>query len=191
LDTLESRLRILEHKILSEKLQTNLSALDNNPKSLLVQVESVADRLRDQFNQRLPLKEFHEKYEKFEAILTLDDYLFERNHLPPEAKAEMLILAEPDMTAALEQLKEVRDLEKHVNSKELQDVEKIIPSLHEVEAKHDSQVAHVEELSRRLTALLASYNDTVHTLSEVFINWHHSLRAFEARVESLERTRNK
>ncbi|RKP05709.1 hypothetical protein THASP1DRAFT_32451 [Thamnocephalis sphaerospora] len=174
--------------------------------TLLERVPVLQDRMRDQVAHRQALSDALEKYAACRSYLALSDTsppaetsetssapnasttaVFERNALTVDAKAHLLAEVAPEWLRTQALLEEAREAQTALNPPEFQQVQSLAPRLEAVSAVSAAQDKRAEAANGKLDALLAEYNDTVQTLSQLFIHWDRLLEDLDARVRVAER----
>jgi hypothetical protein len=186
--SLDKRLLLLEQRIISNKT-TYGDQIQNNAIPLSLQIKSIHDRIRDICTQRTLLKDFDHKYSKYANLLVNDDYVFMRQILPPEAKAEMVLVAESDFVGAAESLDEVKQLEAYINTAELASVSQYLDTVQSIQDRYAADVQVHHDTMNKLSGLIDAYNQSITILSELFITWDHTLKNMEHRLDAVEKAR--
>jgi hypothetical protein len=122
-------------------------------------------------------------------LLVKDDYVFMRQILPPEAKAEMVLVAESDFVGAAESLDEVKQLEAYINKAELASVSQYLDTVQSIQDRYAADVQVHHDTMNKLSGLIDAYNQSITILSELFITWDHTLKNMEHRLDAVEKAR--
>jgi hypothetical protein len=183
---LEERLRYLERLIVEDS-----AALPTEQEALVFRVANVQMELTNIIYERKALHEFLDKYEKHEHYLSpsLSPLALERQILTVEAKSEIILASEQDLTRFADETTHIKSLEHVVGGVDLKSLEAALPQLYPLEQTHHDQVALTDHLSRRVSELTNAYNALINTLSEIFIAWDHILSSAETQVAATERER--
>ncbi|KAK9712932.1 hypothetical protein K7432_006822 [Basidiobolus ranarum] len=191
--TLNLRLQHLEECVLRTSDSKNVkafdleTALEENPSSLLTRVEELEEKLRKELSQKKYLVDFLQKFESLKDLLEVNQLELERNLLTPAAKTEIILGSENELSKLANTLSDIESLEKFINPPAFQNVNQFEPTLKALGKVHIEQTELIEQLNSRVTNMLDVYNNTVNTLSEIFISWDSLLSVLEAKVSSLER----
>merc|ERR1711973_151742 len=113
----------------------------------------------------------------------LETYLspefLEKVSLSDDAKADIIIAGESQIKQCIDQLKDVEDLKKIVNTEHLSDLPTLSAKLEPLVEIHLQQQEENAVLTERLSTLLIAYNNIINVLSKQFIQWDGVLSQME------------
>ncbi|CAG8551631.1 9212_t:CDS:2 [Ambispora leptoticha] len=163
----------------------------NETLSLLRRVDEVKKQFQTIIRERDGLKSFLEQYDQVSEFVSpfKDAVDMERAILTTEAKAEIIVASEEELSALAENYKQIEELQKIIDSEEFKGLDRFFPLLTPIETSHVNQAARTNEVSARITHLLDRYNGIINTLSEIFIAWDSILTIIDAEISALERTK--
>lgn len=196
LSTLEFRVHHMEKSIFGYDTRSNKVLAYERLKEQLTLLKRV-DEIKKEFNAIIRdgadgLKSFLEIYDQVSDLVSpfKDSALaMERTILTPEAKAEIISSSAEELEIVAENLKQIDELQGVIDSPEFKGLDKLFPQITPIETKNIEQVAKTNEVSDRVTYLMDRYNDTINTLSEIFISWDHILSTLDTNVSALERAK--
>ncbi|KAI7856826.1 hypothetical protein BDC45DRAFT_566887 [Circinella umbellata] len=184
----EARLRHLEYILAG---QTNIPR--NTKTSTTKRIDELKKELYTLYKTNKPIKEFMERYDTHVKLLDPADstLAMERELLTTDTKLELLLAASDDLEKFAAQVRQVKSLEHVVSGSEYDALDTLGPQLSPLEAKHAEQAKQLDDITKRISQSMDSYNGIVNTLSEIFISWDDILSTMETHVTALERQRAK
>ncbi|KAJ1927161.1 hypothetical protein IWQ60_003172 [Tieghemiomyces parasiticus] len=159
------------------------SALPSVPERL----EHAEHQFRNLTKKVLFIDEFLVKYESVRHLVEEDNLDAAAERLSLSAKLEILQSASGAMTTLFDQLREMENLTKFVNPPEFEAMVARTSDVRELATRHQEQAVAYQQLSAHVIGLIDTYNNTVNSLSEVFLMWDSALAKLEAKVRVLEK----
>ncbi|KAI9597363.1 hypothetical protein BDF19DRAFT_434832 [Syncephalis fuscata] len=187
------------------------SPVDPATKSLMDRLTAVREAIESQLSHRQVIKDLWDHYETCRPLIIhsinaktgttgttgvpiedtedkADDKLqFERAVLSIDARAHLLAETADEWIRTVSLLEEASEKQANINSVEFQQVSKFTPRLKTVSATNTVLIEQSKKLDAKLGQLLTEYNDTIHTLSQLFLHWNQMLDDLDARVSLAER----
>lgn len=116
------------------------------------------------------------------AMSILNARSFDDAVLPTSAKEEIILSAESALREIGNQLQELDKLGDFLNTPAQQDLPSLFSKISPLEQAHISSRDDLEGISKRSSALLASYNEIVALLSRKFVLWDQVVSSLERKV---------
>ncbi|KAJ1994356.1 hypothetical protein H4R33_000317 [Dimargaris cristalligena] len=186
-ELLEFRLRQLETLLLVTQERAAVDQANSSERHLTSRLAALETQFRHHTKRNFSIDEFIQKYEAMKPFLDNHSLEMEAERLPAEAKLEILMSSETELTQVCQQLAELEPLQKYVNPPEFGKAAQCAPAVEELVTKHRSQAQEHQSASQQLLQIIDAYNTTVNSLSEMFLTWDGTLAEIEGQIRALEK----
>ncbi|KAI8053468.1 hypothetical protein BDF22DRAFT_743400 [Syncephalis plumigaleata] len=197
-----------EHEQSDEKADNAETATsdDATAKDLVARLVAVRKHIKSQLEHRQAIVDLWKRYEICRPLLTepiannvSEDNAdseevkrevkmqFENSALSLDARIQLLMETSDDWMRTVALLEEASTKQVCISPSEFQHISALIPQLKSVSTANGALIEQSKQLDGRLDQLLAEYNDTIHTLSQLFLHWNQMLDDLETRVCIAER----
>ncbi|XP_020915749.1 dynactin subunit 3 [Exaiptasia diaphana] len=178
LSIVEKRLQEIERRVLSSeedlKRFQNESCLDT-----LGRVQNELQRLASKYQR---ISETWKKMKDLENFLSAE--FMDKVALDDDSKADIVISGENQLRLCCEQLHEIEDMKKIVNTEPLKDLPTWSSKMEPLIEIHINQKELLDGTTSRLNNLLSNYNNIITMLSKQFVEWDNILTRMEIELDT-------